>query len=422
MPDGARRVLVVSGLWRIACVSMLLCFGNALPSFDTSGSLVRATVPGTEADHALWDRWAVPFVRWDTVYFLSLAYPAYGYMYENMLAFQPGIVAILRVLGFGYSGAWDPFVSVMRTVVLVQLLSWLAPWLLYHVTKQCTSSPRWAYRAAMLSVFAPASATSLTSPTPEPFFSVCSLLGLWCLTKEPYTHLRRILAALCFAAATLFRANGVFLAGFLVWHGLYLPWLTGHRRSVFQLLSALFIVVFCVGLSVAPFVLSQAWAVERMCPGAVWCTRSWPVVYTYVQETYWDVGFLRYWHWAQLPNFALAMPVLLLGAWGCYTLRPSWRICLRETLWPWRCALSPPRRGVWDWVFVYHMMFVLALLFFASHVQIALRFATPGGMPLLWWAAAKAYEHPQRRRVLEGYLVMYSIIACVLYAGFYPPA
>jgi uncharacterized membrane protein YgcG len=107
----------------------------------------------------------------------------------------------------------------------------------------------------------------------------------------------------------------------------------------------------------------QAWAFQRFCAGRwakqprPWCSRPLPLIYTFVQEHYWhvhthahahthvgtrgtayalttrlfgghalrcaalrcarrDVGFLRYFRAEQLPNFALAAPVLALTAAG----------------------------------------------------------------------------------------------------------
>ncbi len=76
-----------------------------------------------------------------------------------------------------------------------------------------------------------------------------------------------------------------------------------------------------IAICVAPNVLFQAWAYSRFCvqeAARPWCGRTVPSVYTFVQSHYWNVGVLRYWQPAQLPNFALASPVLLIIAYTAY--------------------------------------------------------------------------------------------------------
>ncbi|XP_016428588.1 palmitoyltransferase ZDHHC18-A isoform X2 [Sinocyclocheilus rhinocerous] len=48
-------------------------------------------------------------------------------------------------------------------------------------------------------------------------------------------------------------------------------------------------------------------------PTPIWCQWQIPVLYSYIQDVYWDVGFLRYFQWKQIPNFILALPVAILG-------------------------------------------------------------------------------------------------------------
>ncbi len=74
-----------------------------------------------------------------------------------------------------------------------------------------------------------------------------------------------------------------------------------------------------------------------------------------------------------------------------------------------------------------HVLFLCingVLLLFFSHVQIALRFASPGGIPALWWIAAEVVG--DRRGRAGGYLVTWLVLwnaaSLVLYSGFYPPA
>ena len=47
-------------------------------------------------------------------------------------------------------------------------------------------------------------------------------------------------------------------------------------------------------------------------PVSDWCHGRIPMPYGYIQDKYWNVGFLRYFELRQLPNFLLAAPVIYL--------------------------------------------------------------------------------------------------------------
>ena len=408
-----RRLLGASLAWRVVCVSLLLVAAHAQQAFDTSGELVQYTL-AQHVDEAAWNTWAVPFVRWDTVYFVAAA--AHGYTYEQMLAFQPGIVAMLRAAGLvGASGAWSATRAVVVGTLAANAASTLAPLLLFWVVRRWTTE-RVAESAAMLSILAPASTSALSAPTPEPFFALFSLLGFLALGPAPNAYARRALAAALFAVATCFRANGVLLAGYLVWDAAWATRPPSARVWVGRVVGVLPLVALCV----LPWALFQAWAYARLCTSGTispWCTARVPLAYSYVQSTYWDVGLFRYWAVAQVPNFVLAAPVLAAGAAGvsAYVARVGPGALARAVLVPWRrsevagLALLP---------YALHTAALLALLLFASHVQIALRLCTPGGMPFVWYTAAAVCPP----RAALRYLCLYGAVAGVLYAGFYPPA
>lgn len=172
----------------------------------------------------------------------------------------------------------------------------------------------------------------------EPFFAAASLSGLLALHRG-----RTLLAALCFAAATAIRSNGILLCVFLV-----LPLLgrlrtlgsSGHSGEedsgggmaaalVHWLGQALYCGVLCA-LVVAPFVLFQRYGAARYCDspepvtGVVrpYCDGGIvPNVYGFIQEHYW-YGFVSssLFRWVVLTELSVqergAVPVLppLTGA------------------------------------------------------------------------------------------------------------
>ena len=47
-------------------------------------------------------------------------------------------------------------------------------------------------------------------------------------------------------------------------------------------------------------------------PVSDWCHGRMPMPYGYIQDKYWNVGFLRYFELRQIPNFIIAAPVIYL--------------------------------------------------------------------------------------------------------------
>ncbi|PWY99352.1 mannosyltransferase [Testicularia cyperi] len=441
------QILRLSILVRLLSVSALIVTSYTQQAFDTSHELLSYTLD-SKAQHGLsvgLFRPLLAFVRWDTIYFLSAASPssgqepdlphAGGYHLEQTLAFQPGIVLLLRAAGFvtpSMDGSWSPTSAILATALLANLATLIAPLLLFDLTLKLTGKHRdcrFAYITALLSVLAPTAGTTLSSPTPEPFFSIFALLGMLALERSS-SFLGMQVASLWFALSTAFRANGILLLGLVGFKLLFGPNL--RPRSMLQRIryGALPMAISTV-LIMAPFVLFQVWAYGRFCSSSgeadsetlprPWCSSTIPSVYSFVQSHYWNVGLFRYWHLAQLPNFVLAAPVIVLACYGVfgYISRPRASSTARQASTSFSVTETP--------AFVPYIMLgtaVVSLLVFASHVQIALRFASPGGFPLVWWGAAWVVldKDDAKRHTTISYLCIQMLVSIVLYAGFYPPA
>jgi phosphatidylinositol glycan class V len=191
---------------------------------------------------------------------------------------------------------------------------------------------------------------------------------------------------------------------------------------------------------------------------ASWCTNVPPFIYTHVQSTYWNVGFLRYWTLQQLPNFIIsAPPLILLFTFSIYHITHVLIPCI---LFSWNPSATPspvsliqpklPQSPFLSPTLTPHGVHALVLsttLLVASHTQIVLRLGP--SMPIIYWAAAwllverptwrggvrGSWKYnpvgPRKNSVTErsswgqwwvGWSVMWGSVSLVLWGTFLPPA
>ncbi|GAA99627.1 glycosyltransferase family 76 protein [Mixia osmundae IAM 14324] len=376
---------------RLTSSLVLLLASSFVPAFDDSASLVLP-VGALQG-----------FARWDALHFLAIG--QHGYTLEQQYAFMPMLPRLLASLD-------QPEHAILLVSCLANLASVAASVMLYSLVLSLVDDRRQARLAALLFALAPSPATQ-SSPYNEPFFALFTFLGMLCV--QHLGLLANLVAAGSFALATSFRSLGVLHAGFFIW-----PVLT---RKISLVRAAGLLVLTAVPL--APFALEQRRAWLLFCqadlPAPSWCSRSLPLIYSYVQEEYWQSGFMRYWTLQQLPNFALAAPVFALSiAASASFYRKHGARSLPFSRSASQIVLAP---------FVHLHTAQWLLLLFSSHVQIALRLVATGPVTFLFAAELLLSDWKSSARagycwgeLWVGYCLIWGVVSLLLWAGFYPPA
>ncbi|KFZ64597.1 GPI mannosyltransferase 2, partial [Podiceps cristatus] len=315
--------------------------------------------------------------RWDAEHFLFIA--EHGYLYEHNCAFFPLYPLSLRAT------------------------------FLFSV------SPANVFMAAAYS---------------ESMFAFLAFSAMWQLEKG-----QSWLSGLLFSLASGVRANGLSNAGFFLYSrgkSFALQLQAGSVRKLPPLWKQLLgvassVVLMCAGVFL-PFALFQYYAYARFCGAGAsleqplpkpllqlalakgyrlaarngvkppWCSQRFPVVYSYIQDAYWNVGFLRYFELRQIPNFLLALPVTLLGSWAAWTyIVANPRHCLTLGLERRKSEeKGKPRAGFCCptvFAYVVHATVLLAFGFSCMHVQVLTRFLGSSSPILYWFSAHLLQEH-----------------------------
>ncbi|NXG18908.1 PIGV mannosyltransferase, partial [Grallaria varia] len=372
--------------------------------------------------------------RWDAEHFLFIS--EHGYLYEHTCAFLPLYPLSLRAVA---GGALWPLRGLLRlrsrlllsAVLLNSLLSVLAAAALYELGCVVLRRRRVAFLAALLFSLGPAS-VFMAAAYSESMFAFLAFSAMWQLEKG-----QSWLSGLLFSLASGARANGLINAGFFLYScckrfALQLQVGSGSMRKLPPLWKrALSLASSAVLMSTGiflPFALFQYYAYVRFCgpgpslgqtvpepllqlardkgyrpagmdgPKPPWCSQWVPLVYSYVQDVYWNVGFLRYFELKQIPNFLLALPVTLLVSWAAWTyVSTNPRHCLTLGLERSKSEEEgKPRDGFCcpaAFVYVVHATALLAFGFSCMHVQVLTRFLGSSSPILYWFSAHLLQEH-----------------------------
>ena len=154
-----------------------------------------------------------------------------------------------------------------------------------------------------------------------------------------------------------------------------------------------------------------------------WCSYTLPMSYSYIQRTHWNVGFLQYFEVKQLPNFALALPVIVISCVAVFSYIFRCKDALVET------------RNLRAWIdskpmqfmpYAMHLLFLVTYGLTSVHIQILTRMIFSSS-PLVYFCMARYIGHyivlKQKTvffKLLLTYHILYFVIGIALHANFYP--
>ncbi|KAI5789086.1 GPI mannosyltransferase 2 [Geopyxis carbonaria] len=421
------------------------------PAYDTSTMIILL--------HSLEDRnwptlWKITIntlseicerlTRWDAIYFSKIAQR--GYINEQEWAFGWGYTQLMTAVPL--LQVYQPpslYLDVLSGIIISNTCHLISVFVVYELTllssKPHVHSSNLAFLTSSLHILSPAG-LFLSAPYSESLFSALNFIGSYLyilslkkkyLEKQTLSCTLVILGAFTFALGCTVRSNGV-LNGIIFLVDLIIELKTLLRRFNITCLCR----ILCLGIGglivAAGLVFPQIIAWRQFCtsmashPGE-WCEHGLPSVYFWVQDRYWNVGFLRYWKVSNVPLFLLAFPTLVVllqsGIWGIrmsgksYTTPSSTINSFVNCAAALRMALP--------------QILLATMAIFTYHVQIVTRLSS-GYVLIYWWIGSIFLQERLDDETnthtpgtiksvwIVRWMVMYSLIQGVLFAGFLPPA
>ncbi|KAK4237236.1 glycosyltransferase [Achaetomium macrosporum] len=432
-----RALLAAFAAWKLFLFAIALGSSVVGDAYDTSAELVvqgSASSNGTGVGQltGLGPRLIARFTSWDAIYFVSIA--RRGYRFEQEWAFGAGLPVVVRGvlkglghLGLVVSSAADggAVPEALAGIFVANAAHLLSAMVLYRLGQVVCRDQALSLVASLLHIISPAG-LFLSAPYTESSFALLAFSGyllfaLSCRVEQRPTcrDLYIVLAGVTFGLATAFRSNGILNGIPFAWEVLRcLPNLPRRPIDTVRRLFALGIGGVCVAVgSLGP----QAVAYLRFCSGTSgaqlrpWCQGYVPSIYTFVQQHYWNNGFLRYWTVSNLPLFLLATPMLVVLVKSGVEQLTARRLPVADNPAESGCLLPLIQSAAAAQV----LLAVLALTTY--HVQIITRISS--GYPLWYFWLARCLSRGEKTGShIVMFMVMYASIQGVLFASFLPPA
>lgn len=154
-----------------------------------------------------------------------------------------------------------------------------------------------------------------------------------------------------------------------------------------------------------------------------WCSYTLPMSYSYIQQTHWNVGFFQYYELKQLPNFALALPVIVISLASVCSYISRCKDALVET------------KNVRAWLeskpmifmpYAIHLLFLVTYGIGNVHIQVLTRMIFSSS-PLVYFYMARLLGHylvlkqiSLTFKLLLTYHMLYFVVGTAVHCNFYP--
>ncbi|KAI0188750.1 GPI mannosyltransferase 2 [Xylaria flabelliformis] len=395
------------------------------PAYDTSSTLLSASQASYhESAFDLVTR----LTRWDAIYYVQAS--RRGYVFEQECAFASGLPTVISFLtkvlmsfGVNQNETLEPLIGIL----VANMSHFLSALVLHKLGLTISKNSRMSLVAAILHILSPGG-LFLSAPYSESPYALLSFAGYLFFAKAVLSDRRTIAhdasliaSGLWFGFAVNFRSNGtlngILFAAELLREISLSPTASSIRRRLALIIGGSAIAV--------GFVIPQAVAYRTYCYDMVdaelrpWCTKPLPSIYTFVQEHYWNVGFLRYWTPANIPLFLLAGPMLYLMARSGSNFFFNPRIISEGPM----SASVSKNLEVLLRSMASAQLILIALAVTTYHIQIITRISS--GYPLWYWWLANLLSRSETAGTGKNvvlFMIMYASIQGALFASFLPPA
>ncbi|KAI9340869.1 dolichol-p-mannose mannosyltransferase, partial [Obelidium mucronatum] len=361
-------------------------------------------------------------VSWDAVYFAGVAQDG-GYVFEQSHAFFPGLPLISRGIASLLASS-NPSLIVAIGLCVSNIAFIAAAAVLYRLSVVVLKDHNLARASAILFCFSP-SAAFMSSMYTESLFAMLSFSGMLFHSSN-----RNWLASVTWMLAGVVRSNAIVFIGFFLYQ--YLKSISVCKKLNLMLLMQ---TIVQSSIVLSGFAFFQYYGYTSYCHDVSnlrpWCRRSLPLLYSFVQKEYWNVGFLQYWTPSQIPNFLLAAPMVItsfaaIRSYFYNNVRRFLTLGLVED----KKVAKQSSTGFYSLNTLPHIflcLFLTLYCLFCMHVQVITRFFT--SMPVVYWYLAhcillgrQSLRNYSVGRVILGWFVGYGAVGVVLFSLFYPPA